>query len=82
MCIHLCTSFLFHFALCFSDEYETIVNSRDDIAPVGYLRFTKIHLQEKDVSSEYHNCKFVYITIRTDKIKIKICFIRTENWRN
>jgi len=42
--------FLFHFVLCLSDEYETIVNSRDDIAPVGYLRFTKVHLQEKDVS--------------------------------
>jgi len=30
------------------DDYECIVNSRDDVAPIGYLRFTKIHLQEKD----------------------------------
>ncbi|KAL0101093.1 hypothetical protein PUN28_018744 [Cardiocondyla obscurior] len=30
------------------DEYESIVNSRDNVAPVGYLRFTKIHLEEKD----------------------------------
>ncbi|CAL1676967.1 unnamed protein product [Lasius platythorax] len=30
------------------DDYDSIVSSRDDVAPVGYLRFTKIHLQEKE----------------------------------
>jgi len=39
----------FLFFSWFSDDYESIVSSRNDVAPVGYLRFTKIHLQEKDV---------------------------------
>ncbi|XP_046749065.1 diphthine--ammonia ligase [Diprion similis] len=30
------------------DEYESVVHSNDDIAPVGYLNFKKIHLQNKN----------------------------------
>ncbi|CAK9817189.1 Diphthine--ammonia ligase [Anthophora plagiata] len=30
------------------DEYESVVHSNDNIAPVGYLNFKKIHLQEKN----------------------------------
>lgn len=34
------------------DEYESVMHSSDDIAPVGYLNFKKIHLQEKDGALE------------------------------
>ncbi|XP_048508586.1 diphthine--ammonia ligase isoform X2 [Athalia rosae] len=30
------------------DEYESVVHSNDEIAPVGYLNFKKIHLQNKN----------------------------------
>ncbi|XP_066584188.1 uncharacterized protein [Prorops nasuta] len=30
------------------DEYESVIHSNDDIAPVGYLNFKKIHLQDKN----------------------------------
>ncbi|XP_012275518.1 diphthine--ammonia ligase isoform X2 [Orussus abietinus] len=30
------------------DEYESVVHSNDEITPVGYLNFKKIHLQDKD----------------------------------
>ncbi|XP_064624086.1 uncharacterized protein LOC135485670 isoform X2 [Lineus longissimus] len=30
------------------DEVETIIHSDDTISPVGYLNFTKMHLEEKD----------------------------------
>ncbi|XP_031368007.1 diphthine--ammonia ligase isoform X3 [Apis dorsata] len=30
------------------DEYESVVHSNDNIAPVGYLNFKKIHVQEKN----------------------------------
>lgn len=33
----------------FRDEYESVL-SNDKIAPVGYLNFKKIHLQDKKVS--------------------------------
>lgn len=32
------------------DEYESVVHSNDNIAPVGYINFKKIHVQEKNVS--------------------------------
>ncbi|CAB0030442.1 unnamed protein product [Trichogramma brassicae] len=31
------------------DEYESVVHSNDEIAPVGYLNFKKIHLENKNV---------------------------------
>ncbi|KOX77844.1 Meiotically up-regulated 71 protein [Melipona quadrifasciata] len=31
------------------DEYESVVHSNDNIAPVGYINFKKIHVQEKNV---------------------------------
>ena len=34
----------------FRDEYESVVHSNDNIAPVGYINFKKIHVQEKNVS--------------------------------
>ncbi|XP_063978343.1 uncharacterized protein LOC135163095 [Diachasmimorpha longicaudata] len=34
------------------DEYESVVHSDDKIAPVGYLNFKKIHLQDKDAGLE------------------------------
>ncbi|KAK0158772.1 hypothetical protein PV328_009726 [Microctonus aethiopoides] len=34
------------------DEYESVVQSNDKIAPVGYLNFKKIHLQDKDGNLE------------------------------
>ncbi|XP_043492423.1 diphthine--ammonia ligase isoform X1 [Polistes fuscatus] len=30
------------------DKYESVVHSNDDIAPVGYLNFKKIHLRDKN----------------------------------
>ncbi|KAL7291284.1 hypothetical protein TKK_0014889 [Trichogramma kaykai] len=30
------------------DEYESVVHSNDEIAPVGYLNFKKIHLENKN----------------------------------
>ncbi|XP_008217510.1 diphthine--ammonia ligase [Nasonia vitripennis] len=34
------------------DEYESVVHSNDEIAPVGYLNFKKIHLQNKNSGIE------------------------------
>ncbi|XP_058799518.1 uncharacterized protein LOC131669005 [Phymastichus coffea] len=34
------------------DEYESVVHSNDDIAPVGYLNFKKMHLQSKNSGIE------------------------------
>lgn len=35
--------------LFYRDEYESVVHSNDEVAPVGYLNFKKIHLQTKNV---------------------------------
>ncbi|KAJ8686188.1 hypothetical protein QAD02_021982 [Eretmocerus hayati] len=35
------------------DEYESVVHSNDEVAPVGYLNFKKIHLQDKNC--DIHN---------------------------
>ena len=32
------------------DEYESILQSKDDIAPVGYLNLMKMRLIDKNVS--------------------------------
>ncbi|XP_016092870.1 diphthine--ammonia ligase [Sinocyclocheilus grahami] len=34
-------------ALCFSDSMETVIHSADAFAPVGYLRFTRMHTEDK-----------------------------------
>ncbi|XP_076385210.1 uncharacterized protein LOC100877901 isoform X4 [Megachile rotundata] len=34
------------------DEYESVIHSNDNIAPVGYLNFKKIHVQEKSDAVE------------------------------
>ncbi|XP_014218144.1 diphthine--ammonia ligase [Copidosoma floridanum] len=34
------------------DEYESVVHSNDEVAPVGYLNFKKIHLQNKNSGIE------------------------------
>ncbi|XP_076639743.1 uncharacterized protein LOC143351759 [Colletes latitarsis] len=34
------------------DEYESVVHSNDNIAPVGYLNFKKIHVQDKNDGME------------------------------
>ncbi|XP_044020531.1 diphthine--ammonia ligase isoform X2 [Aphidius gifuensis] len=34
------------------DEYESVISSNDKIAPVGYLNFKKIRLQDKDENLE------------------------------
>lgn len=33
--------------LCFSDSMETVIHSADAFAPVGYLRFTRMHTEDK-----------------------------------
>lgn len=33
--------------LCFSDSAETVIHSADAFAPVGYLRFTRMHTEDK-----------------------------------
>lgn len=47
--VHVFTWILYHFR----DEYESVVHSNDNIAPVGYLNFKKIHVQYKNVSEIY-----------------------------
>ncbi|CAK9832233.1 Diphthine--ammonia ligase [Anthophora retusa] len=54
------------------DEYESVVHSNDNIAPVGYLNFKKIHLQEKNLGLEgltlQERLKNVPIKTRSDYI--------------
>ena len=33
--------------VCCSDELETVIHSDDAFAPVGYLNFKKMHLEDK-----------------------------------
>ncbi len=33
--------------MCFSDSMETVIHSADAFAPVGYLRFTRMHTEDK-----------------------------------
>ena len=35
-----------------SDAAETVIHSADAFAPVGYLRFTKMHIENKDDVSQ------------------------------
>lgn len=36
------------FSVClYRDEAETVIHSADAFAPVGYLRFTKMHAEDK-----------------------------------
>ncbi|XP_026675302.1 diphthine--ammonia ligase isoform X2 [Ceratina calcarata] len=40
------------------DEYESVIHSNDNIAPVGYLNFKKIHVQDKNdeiIGPELHD---------------------------
>lgn len=45
-------NFFYHFR----DEYESVVHSNDNIAPVGYLNFKKIHVQDKTVRQRLLFC--------------------------
>lgn len=38
--------------VCCSDAAETVIHSADAFAPVGYLRFTKMHTENKDSVSQ------------------------------
>lgn len=35
-----------------SDAAETVIHSADAFAPVGYLRFTEMHTENKDAVSQ------------------------------
>lgn len=48
----------------FSDECESIIHSSDNIAPVGYINFKKVHLQPKNVSR----------VLKTEKTTTKFLF--------
>lgn len=51
VCVYVC--------VC-SDAMETVIHSADAFAPVGYLRFTKMHTENKDgvsqTSDGNHEC--------------------------
>lgn len=73
----------FIFILWFSDECESIVHTCDDIAPVGYLNFTKIRLLEKSVSYHsliyYVNNLYIY---NMYSINIRSFILYRMVWRN
>ena len=43
----------YDYALFIRDEAETVIHSDDAFAPVGYINLNKLHLEEKNVSSEF-----------------------------
>ncbi len=66
----------------FSDEMETVIHSDDAFAPVGYVNFKKMHLENKNVLVplfcaqtllSYNHLNVVDVRLLPDCRRVGIC---------